>query len=390
MPSTHAGADALATLIRDVRIYDSRVLSAPTSALVGGGRILAIDPEIDGNGAAVVDGSGGVLLPGLIDAHVHLHGPSNLEQLARAGVTTALDMACWPPELVNELRGRRGVTDIRSAGIPATTPGTTHSKMPGRPESSLISGPAAAEGFVRDRIAEGSDYVKLIADVPGPDQATLDALVVAAHRQGRLTVAHAATLAPYRMALAAGADVITHTPLDAVLDDGTVAQLVAGGTVTVPTLTMMDAVARRFFGAGADPAADEEPSEGPGYHNARRSVQLLHEAGVPILAGTDANATAGAPAAIAHGESLHVELELLVDAGLTPAEAISAATWLPAKHFRLPDRGAVRPGLRADLVLLAGDPLADITNSRRVERIWCAGTEVATAPPSPHSEGEGR
>ena len=388
MPSIDA--DELPILILDVRIFDSGALSEPTSVLLQGDHILAIDPGIDGNGAAVVDGSGGVLLPGLIDAHVHLHDPSNLEQLARAGVTTALDMGCWPRQLVDELRGRRGVTDIRSAGIPATAPGTTHSKMPGRPESALISGPAEAEGFVRDRLAEGSDYIKLIADIPGPDQSTLDALVAAAHRQGRLTVIHAATLAPYRMALAAGTDVVTHAPLDSVLDEATLARVVDDGTVTVPTLTMMDAVARRFFGSGADRPGDEAPSGGPGYHNARRSVRLLHEAGVPILTGTDANATAGAPAAITHGESLHLELELLVDAGLTPAEAISAATWLPAKHFGLADRGAVRPGLRADLVLVAGDPLADITQSRRVERVWCAGIDVASVPPWSPSEGEGK
>ncbi len=370
------------TLIRNVRVYDSGALSEPTSVLLEGDRIRAIEPDIDGDGAGAVDGTGCVLLPGLIDAHVHLQGLSNLEQLARAGVTTALDMACWPRELVDELRGRRGLTDIRSAGIPATAPGTTHSKMPGRPDSALVSGPDDAEGFVGDRLAEGSDYIKLIADVPGPDQATLDALVVAAHRQGRLTVAHAATLAPYRMALAAGTDVVTHAPLDAVLDDASVARVVTDGTVTVPTLTMMDAVARRFFGSGAERPADDAPSGGPGYHNARRSVQLLHDAGVPILAGTDANATAGAPAAIPHGESLHLELELLVEAGLTPAEAISAATWLPAKHFGLPDRGAIRPGLRADVVLVEGDPLADITTTRHVQRVWCAGIEVAFQPPS--------
>lgn len=382
--------DRRRTLITDVRVFDSQALGARTSVLLEGGRIVAIDPGLSDGSVTVVDGSGGVLLPGLIDAHVHLHGRSNLEDLARSGVTTALDMGCWPAELVAELRGGRGVTDIRSAGVPATAPGTTHAKMPGRPDSALVAGPGEAEAFVRDRLAEGSDYIKLIADVPGPDQATLDALVAAAHAQGRLTVAHAASLAPYRMALAAGADVVTHAPLDAVLDDATVAQVAASGTVVVPTLTMMDAVARRFFGAGADLADSAAPGGGPGYHNARRSVRLLHAAGVPILAGTDANASAGAPAAISHGESLHLELQLLVDAGLTPAEAITAATWLPAKHFRLPDRGAVRAGLRADLVLVGGDPLADITQTRLVERVWCAGIEVEPAAEPLPADGQGR
>ena len=85
--------------------------------VIEGGRI-GSDPA----GARVVDGEGGVLLPGLIDAHVHLHGRHTLEQLAGFGVTTALDMACAPPELVNSLRGAHGLTDIRSAGTPAIAP----------------------------------------------------------------------------------------------------------------------------------------------------------------------------------------------------------------------------------------------------------------------------
>lgn len=365
-----APSEDISTLIREVRVFDGTALSGPTSVLIEGTQIIAIDPDLDSTGRRVVDGADRALLPGLIDAHVHLHGVDNLEQLAQAGVTTALDMASWPREFVDGLRHRRGLTDIRSAGIPATAAGSTHSKMPGRPDAALVAGPSDAETFVSDRLAEGSDYIKLITDVPGPDQATLDALVAATHRHGKLAVAHSATVVPYRMALSAGADVITHVPLDAVLDEATVATMSGRSCVAVPTLTMMSAVAMRFFGT-VDAAATVEP----GYHNARRSVGLLHRAGVPILAGTDANAAAGAPAAISHGESLHDELKLLVDAGLRPVEAIAAATSLPARHFGLADRGAIVPGLRADLVLIAGDPLADIADSRRVERVWCAGVE---------------
>src|ERR1700689_193878 len=140
------------TVIRRVRVFDGTGLSDSTSVRIDGAQISAIGRDLDVGGARVVDGAGGTLLPGFIDAHVHLHGADNLEQLARAGITTALDMSCWPPVLVAELRNRRGVTDIRSAGIPATAPGSTHSKMPGRPDAALLAGPAEAEDFVRDRL----------------------------------------------------------------------------------------------------------------------------------------------------------------------------------------------------------------------------------------------
>ena len=102
----------------------------------------------------------------------------------------------------------------------------------------------------------------------------------------------------------------------------------------------------------------------------------MHTAGIPILAGSDAFAAPLLPEPVRHGESLHHELALLVEAGLTPPEALRSATVLPARHFGLTDRGAVEPGLRADLVLLDGDPLTDITATRRIARVWCAGLDA--------------
>ena len=141
--------------------------------------------------------------------------------------------------------------------------------------------------------------------------------------------------------------------------------MAADGRILIPTLTMMEGVVEQSAPPGADYAA------------ARHSVAVVYRAGVPILAGTDANAAAGVPAAISHGSSLHHELELLVDAGLTTVDALRAATSRPARYFGLGDRGVIEPGRRADLVLIDGDPLQDITATRSIRRIWCGGAEVA-------------
>jgi imidazolonepropionase-like amidohydrolase len=85
------------------------------------------------------------------------------------------------------------------------------------------------------------------------------------------------------------------------------------------------------------------------------------------------------PAAISHGISLHHELELLVDAGLSTLDALRAATSRPARYFGLADRGLIEPGRRADLVLVEGNPLQDITATRSIRRIWCGGVEVPPA-----------
>jgi imidazolonepropionase-like amidohydrolase len=283
-------------------------------------------------------------------------------------------MGAWPPSMVDSLRNRTGMADIRSAGIPATTAGSTHSHLPGYPAEEFVEGPAGAARFVADRIAEEVDYIKLIADIPGPDQETLDALVAASHRHGKLTVAHAVSTAALDMALQAGVDMITHAPLDRRLTESTGARILAQECVIIPTLTMMKGVVDRIAAAAAS-QPEGVAAAGPSYESARDSVAELHRAGVPILAGTDANAGPGIPFSPRHGESLHEELELLIEAGLSTVEALRAATVLPAQHFGLHDRGVIEPGRRADLVLIDGDPIADIRATRQIRRVWCAGVE---------------
>jgi cytosine/adenosine deaminase-related metal-dependent hydrolase len=113
-------------------------------------------------------------VPGLIDAHIHLAGINNLENLASYGVTTGLDMATWPLELLTSLRGEKGLTDIRSSGISATSPGSTHSHFVSK--ECTLSGPEEAKQFVAKRVEEGSDFIKITADVPGPGQETVNTL----------------------------------------------------------------------------------------------------------------------------------------------------------------------------------------------------------------------
>ena len=139
----------------------------------------------------------------------------------------------WPRcrEETAALRGQPATTDIRSAGISAIAPGSLHSHLPGIGQRGLISGPDEAKRFVADRIAEGSDYIKIVVGSPfaDHDQATIDALVVAAHEQGKLVVAHASSVQAVAKAQAAGADILTHAPLDGVLEEAAAAFAVAAG-----------------------------------------------------------------------------------------------------------------------------------------------------------------
>ena len=221
--------------IINVRVFDGHRVCEPGTIIIDGSLIGA-----DATGAhKIIDGQGGVLLPGLIDAHVHLLHTAHLEQLCQAGVTTALDMGCWPIDRVNSLRGRLGLTDIRSAGTGASSPGSRHSRLSDRPKEALVANADEAARYVAQCVSQGSDYIKIIADVPGPDQATLNALVIAAHKHGKLSIAHAVSSAAFAMSQEAKVDMITHVPMDKLLDDATIACMAAEKRVAIPTLTMM-------------------------------------------------------------------------------------------------------------------------------------------------------
>ncbi|WP_242579073.1 amidohydrolase family protein [Amycolatopsis sp. 195334CR] len=345
--------------LRNVRVFDGRELTEPRTVVIDG-PVLGSEES----GAEVVDGAGGVLLPGFIDAHLHPRDRDALDRLLAHGVTTGLAMATWPAELLAELRAAGG-TEIRSAGTPAIGAGGPHAKVPGMAESAVVRDPAQAPGFVADRLAEGADYLKLVLEGPGeggPSEAVARALTDEAHARGLSVVAHATVPEAYTLGLDIGADVLTHVPLGRPVTDADVARMAADGRVVVPTLVMMEGVAETM---GVPDA----------YRAAESSVGAMHAAGVPVLAGSDANDQPGIPFQPAFGESLHRELELLVAAGLTTVDAVRAATCLPAEHFGLTDRGVVEPGKRADLVLLDGDPLADIRATRAIRRSWLGGVE---------------
>lgn len=361
-----------------VRVFDGHRLTEPRTVVIADG-VIGTDHAVTdhtGTDRADADHHGGVLLPGLIDAHVHLGGGETPDKLCSYGVTTALDMGTYPPERLTALRGTMLGQDVRSAGTPAIGSGGMHARIPTMPDDAVVTHPEQAEAFVAARLAAGSDYLKIIADPAdgGPDQETITALTRAAHARNTRVVVHAPSQEAVVQALDAGADIITHLPLGAPLDPAVVERIAAGGCTVVPTLTMMEGIAATVGRA-------------EGFAGTRRSVALLRQAGVPVVAGTDTNDTAGVPFQPDGGTSLHHELELLVDAGLSTAEALRAATSRAARAFGLTDRGAVAPGLRADLVLLDGDPLADIRATRNIRRVWRAG--VAHTPAGRHPAADG-
>jgi imidazolonepropionase-like amidohydrolase len=389
-------------VVRDVRVFDGERVIPKASVHVRDGLIVAVGGNVPA-GVETIDGGGRTLLPGLIDAHTHAYGDA-LERALVFGVTTELDMFTahqFAATMRTEQKQPDGAlrrADLFSAGTLVTSPkghGTEYSlQIP------TLASDADAQAFIDARIAEGSDYIKIVYDdgatyglsIPTIDRTVLRAAIDAAKKRGKLAVVHIGSRQGAEDAIAAGASGLVHIFADAPADATFVKRVADGRAFVTPTLSVNESTTGVASGAVLlkdarlapfITAAERTSLEGrfpirPGSKQnlafALGATKLLFDAGVPILAGTDAPNPG-----TSHGSSLHRELELLVQAGLTPEAALAAATSVPARIYSLRDRGRIAPGLRADLVLVNGDPSRDITATRDIVSIWKHGVRLERA-----------
>jgi imidazolonepropionase-like amidohydrolase len=385
-------------VIRGARVFDGHKVLENTDVLVEAGKIRAVGKNLKvPSGVKSVDAAGDTLLPGLIDSHTHAFGNA-LKEAEIFGVTTELDMFTavkFMQQIKKEQAEGKGfdLADLRSAGTLATAPGG-HGTEYGIPIPTLSS-PTEAQPWVDARIAEGSDYIKIVIDDasaygghrPTLNQETLKAIVDAAHKRGKLAVVHIGTQQDARHAIDAGADGLAHLFADSAPAPDFAAFVAAHHTFVIPTLDVLESVSGTPSGEslttdsrlGPYLTADDisnlkksfpKFSTAPSEKYAEQTVAELNAAHVRILAGTDAPNPG-----TSHGASVHRELELLVRSGLTPSEALAAATSTPAAAFHLDDRGVIAPGKRADLLLVKGDPTHDITATRDIVSVWKLGVE---------------
>ena len=307
-------------------------------------------------GAAVVDGTGATLLPGLVDAHVHLDFYPPAQVLA-GGVTTVRDLG-WPPARLAALREMAATPGasprLLAAGQILTVPGGYPTRAPWAPPGTArpVEGAAAAARAVAELAEAGAAVIKVALDdrvgptLPAP---VLAAVVAAAAERGLGVTAHVGGAAEAAKALAAGVDELAHWPFDpAGLPDALVDAL-AEAVVAVPTLHIDPTPARR---AGT-----------------RRFVAR----GGRVVYGTDLGNQGPPP-----GVDVE-ELRLLVSAGLSPGQALAAATSVAATHLGLDGAGRIAPGARADLLLVDGDPTTDLAALERVRLVTRDGWVAANS-----------
>ncbi len=385
-------------VVTNARVFDGKMLYTNTDVMVRDGRIVSLGSSSVSEDIPHINAAGETLLPGLIDAHAHTQEIGQLEESLRFGITTVLDMGTFPPyeiPLREAAATRVDVADFRSAGILATAPGGHGTEF--GIEIPTVAGVDEAVDFVRKRSQENVDYLKIVMNgvraarngMPTLGEDTVRALVNSGHEAGLMVLAHVESQGDVRLAISAGVDGLVHHWRDSGAQPELAGLLAANNVFVMPTLTAIDGL----LGLGPQALLQDErvvpylsdlayreltkelPTPPPGISTtiANQATTSLIRAGVQLLAGSDA--FTGNPR-IVHGASLHRLLELFVDAGLSPTEALRTATSNVAEAFDLSDRGRIQPGFRADLVLVRGDPTEDITVTRDILRVWKAGVEL--------------
>jgi imidazolonepropionase-like amidohydrolase len=344
--------------IRSAQWFDpmSGEVRGPVVFRVQGGRIAERLPadRVNQVSGSVIDLGSATLLPGLIDAHVHLqlggNPDSNARTLLRAGFTTVVDLGATS-DIVLRLRDRivAGILEgprVLAAGQWVGTKGGI-CEFGG---IGVAGGPDAFRQRVRNNVASGADVIKAcvsgwVADAlakPGDyeiSDAALAAVTDEATKSGRLVIAHAISRGSVEAALRTGVRGLAHA---ADLDAATSRQLRAHGVFLVPTLASLT--------SGADSKAVERLLS---------SVMTAQAAGVAIVFGTDSGA-------LPHGQNA-TEFAALTAAGISPVDAIRSATTTAARAFALEkDIGTLEPGSVADVIAVDGNPLVDIQAMSRV------------------------
>ena len=395
----------MTTTIIKARVFDGARVINGQNVTIKGATICAVGGAVP-KGAAVIDAEGGTLLPGLIDSHVHTD-LDGLRDALRFGVTTELEMqGHWTFKVRRKIAERDDVADLRTSGMGVTPLGGHPSQYVKSSNNLLIklffrfpfvSTPEQAAKFVDKQIASGADYVKVFIEdgttvgfpgltVIGDD--ILRAAVGEAHRLGKMAVAHVTSLEGGARAISAGADGLAHLFFDCQATPEIVTQIASSNSFVIPTLVTLSSAFGNSAAALADDSRVRSRLSTKWLHSLSRSmnvypqgrltdafasVMALHKAGVDILAGSDVSEPLPILGGLAHGASLHHELQLLVAAGMTPIEALKSATSIPARRFGLVDRGRIVPGARADLLLVKGDPSTNIADTLSIQSIWRRG-----------------
>ena len=383
--------------------------------LVRSGRIVAVGPASRvriPDGAERVPLDGKFVMPGLINGHGHASGVQDLATYAAYGVTTVFSLGDEPADVFAARDAQRNAPALTPPALNAPPLNAPPLNAPPQYARVFLAGPVLAPSSPADAVvqvaavaARGVDIVKIRVDDNLGTAAKMRpeiyrAVIDAAHARGLRVAVHLYYLDDAKALLAAGADYIAHSVRDQPVDSAFVRALLASKVCYTATLmrevsTFVYESTPAFFSdslflAHADrawmntvqqPARQEATRTSATAQRYRKQLPVamqnlstLHRAGVPIAMGTDTG-----PLGRFQGYFELMELEMMVDAGMTPAEALRSATSVAARCMRVDrDLGTLQVNKWADLLVLDASPLERISNIRRQHSVWIVGERIGT------------
>ncbi len=371
------------------------------TVLIRDGRIADVGPGLKvPSGFTRIDASGEALVPGFFDVHTHWTpggSPATTPAIANAdvsmGVTTITDFNAAPESYEARRRWLAGLNSTPHVELCGrlSTPGGHGADWADAATTKMITTPQGARAAIDailpykpdcfgEVMTDGWRY-GMTPDDTSMNEDALTALVDEAHKNHIPVLTHTLRIEKGAEAGRAKVDVIDHALQDKEIDDATIAAIKQGGSFFAPTL----AVYEPFKPGRPAPADHNDPryvQTMKKWNLALHNVKRLYDAGVPIALGTDA----GMPSTL-HGKATLREMELMVQAGMTPQAALIAGTANSAKAiYLLSDRGTIEKGKRADLVLIKGKPWENIADVENTDRVFIDGALVfgpGAAAPNP-------
>lgn len=359
--------DSANLLIQNVRLFDGENVREGMDVLFENGKVANIeahDPQRQAE--QVIDGKGKTLLPGLINAHVHIWFPAHLAEAAKAGVLTVMDMHAsrFSIPILKALKDSTGFANYLSAGPGATVPGG-HGTQFGMPTPTIDS-VTSAKTFTEERVADGADYIKILREPSRPtiNFQQIDTVISTAHAHEKLAVSHISRKADGLTLAGTELDGFVHIWFDEPSTAAEIQTMAAGGQFMVPTILTNKRVIEYFEDQGRDiPHLSVK--------QLLAEIKKLYDAGILLVAGTDPPNLN-----INYGTDLFGEIELFVESGLSPVEALKTATGNAAKAFQLTEAGRIAVGSPAHAFLVEGNPTINISDARQIVHIWKAGKLV--------------
>jgi imidazolonepropionase-like amidohydrolase len=379
---------------------DRKEVIAHQTVLVQGDRILSIGPVgkvIPGSNALQIDGRGKYLMPGLVDMHIHLFNSKDLLLYLANGVTTVRNLGGYAAS-DSILQIRREVAEGRRLGPAIYSSGNwLDGDPPYRKINTVVRTPAEARAVVERQRAEGYDFIKVYQNL---SPRVYREIVRVARAQGIPVTGHIPTAVGVDGVLESGQVGVDH--VGQFMGEGPpepLAQRVRRARISVTTTLVMLRLAftlrgapelvesllarpearylspatRQFWRDAPYLEAPRMPDAMERLGEAQKLLRAFHDESVPLTLGTDAGLWGNPP-----GFSALEELRLLVESGLTPYEALRAATVTPAEFLNRYVRAARQPGViakggRADLLLLEANPLVDVSNASRRAGVMARG-----------------